>query len=112
MGFDHFAAGTVIDGGPQILHQLSVEPNVQSLYTMADRQDGLVETKGFLEEQFIHGCAAWVCITASRLAIFAISLWVNVKSAAWQQDPLHPGKQARNALRPFMQRHNDGSSSG
>ena len=89
MSLDDLPAWTVIDGCLQILNQRTVAPDIYGLGAGTDAEDRLVEVKSILQEELIHSCAAWVFLTAFGNWIFAISLWVYIKAAAGQKNPLH-----------------------
>ena len=78
---------------------------------MANGQNGLVEVKRILQEQLVHSRTAWICLPALRDAIFAISLWVNVITAAGQQDALNSQQQPGNAILALVKRNKNRSDS-
>jgi hypothetical protein len=96
----------------QILDQRPIQPDIQALGSVADGQYGFVQVESILQEQFIHGCAGRVRLSALGDWIFAISLWVNIIPAARQQDSLHTGKQPCDTILMFMEGNNDRCGSG
>ena len=107
MSFDYIPARPVIDSCLQILHQRSIQPHIQALCAVTDSQDRLVQIEGILEQQFVHGGAGRVRLAALWNRIFAISLWVNIESAARQQDSLHPRQQPCYAVLTFVKWNNN-----
>ena len=112
MRLDHLAAGAMIDRGLQILNQRAVAPDIQTLSTVADGQDRLVEVEGVLKQQLIHGGPGRVGLAALGNWIFAKSLWVNIVAAARQQDSLHPDKQLGDAILALVQGNDNRRSPG
>jgi hypothetical protein len=112
MRLNHLTAWLVIDLRLQILDQGTIAPHVDGLGAGADAQNWLVEVEGVLQEQFVYGGAAWVRLTALGNWIFAISLWVNVVTAAGQQYAMHPRKQLGHAILALMERNHNRRCTG
>jgi hypothetical protein len=71
-----------------------------------------MEIESVLQEKFIHGGAAGVCLAALRDWIFAIPLWINVIAATWEQDSLHAEQEPGNTILTLVERHNYGRYPG
>ena len=83
------AAGGVVDGeDAEVLYQGSAAPDVEELDAEADREDGLVEVVGVLNEEFIYVFAALVGGRALGNGVLAVFVWVDVRRAAGKEDGL------------------------
>jgi hypothetical protein len=82
-------AGGVVDGKDvEVLYQGSSAPDVEGLEAEADREDGLVEVVGVLNEEFVYIFPRWVGWRALGNRVLAIFVRVDVCRAAGKEDCL------------------------
>jgi len=108
MSMGNGAARLMIHRSLQVLDQGAVAPDVERLRAVADGENGLLEIECILQQELVDGRAAGVGLATLWDRIFAKSLRVHIEAASRQQDALNPAKQPGNAVRPLVQRDNDG----
>jgi hypothetical protein len=107
MRLHYLSPWLVIDWCLQILNERTVAPDIHGLGSGTDAKDRLVQVKGVLQEQLIHGGAARIRLTALGDRIFAISLWVYVKAATGEQYPLDASQNLGHAVLALVEGHNN-----
>jgi len=96
----------------QILNERAVQPDIQCLSTVADRQDRLVEVECILQQQFIDCGSAGIGGAAGRDPLFAVVLRIHIKTAPRKKNALGSGEEARNPILALMERDDDWSHAG
>jgi hypothetical protein len=112
MGIENGAARAVIDRCSEVLNQTAIEPDIETLQTRADGEDGLVQIEGVLQQELVDGCAGGIGWAAFGYTGFAISLRVNIVATTGKQDALNTEKDAGHAGLALMERHKNGRHSG
>jgi hypothetical protein len=103
MGRQYLSAGFMVNPRLQSLNQGPIPPHIHRLDPLADSQNRLMQAEGVLKQQLVHGRTLGVWFPTLWNRIFAISLRIDVKPAARQQNPLHPCKQSRYLFLPLAQ---------
>ena len=95
--YRNLAPGCVIDRRFDVLHQRPAAVDIQSLQTIANRQDGLAHVVSILQQQFIDGVAARIGSGSLRVAGSAVLGGIHVSFTARKQH----GVAALNQLHDF-----------
>jgi hypothetical protein len=107
VGLGNIPAWAVIDSGLQILNQRPIQPDIQILHAVADGENGLVEVEGVLEQELVNGGSGRVGLTTFWNSIFSVSLWIDIKLAAGQENTLNPREQTGDTIRALVQGNDD-----
>ena len=70
-------------------------------------EDGLMEVECVLQQKLVNGSAAGIGGAALGSARLAKPFWINIIAATWQQNSVHRGKQASDAVLALVQRNDD-----
>jgi len=74
---------------------------------VADGENGLVEVEGVLEQELVNGGSGRVGLTTFWNSIFSVSLWIDIKLAAGQENTLNPREQTGDTIRALVQGNDD-----
>jgi hypothetical protein len=76
----------------QILNQGAVEPDIESLNAVTDRQDRLVKVECILQEKLVSSSAAWVRRSTFRNSRLPVALRIDIESTSGKKNALCSGE--------------------
>jgi len=95
----------------EVLNERPIPPDIQSLRTMADGKDRLVQVKRILQQEFVNRSASRVGRTTGGDARFTIAFGIYIEAASGKQHTLDAGQQPGDAILALMQGNHDGHGS-
>ena len=107
VGIHNISTRSMIDGSVQhcfqILNQRAIQPDVQSLNTVADRENRLVKVERVLQQKFVDSGATGIGRATSWNPLFAITLGINVKPATREEHTMGSREETRHAVLALME---------